>query len=198
MDNLKVENCFIWQTCWGLKPRRPPLSYSSEGLLRRRKRGARIHRSLATRSRNIKNYRQVKKTNQKLKIKNIALFCIWEGARVWAHGNYSFDLQLSYLGPVSCSFPSWVPSGWLQWLDGCNIPLFVDMAGNLFHSQAAYRFFKSLRNWPNSIISGLPFLSPGDLPNPGIKPMASALAGEFFTAKPPGKPNSIIPRIISP
>ena len=32
--------------------------------------------------------------------------------------------------------------------------------------------------------SGLPFPSPGDLPNPGIKPvslMSSALAGRFFT-----------------
>ena len=29
--------------------------------------------------------------------------------------------------------------------------------------------------------SGLPFPSPGDLPNPGIKPLSPALAGEFFT-----------------
>ena len=35
--------------------------------------------------------------------------------------------------------------------------------------------------------SGLPFLSPGDLPNSGIKPMSPALAGGFFTIKPPGK-----------
>ena len=28
--------------------------------------------------------------------------------------------------------------------------------------------------------SGLPFPSPGDLPNPGIKPTSPALAGEFF------------------
>ena len=30
--------------------------------------------------------------------------------------------------------------------------------------------------------SGLPFPSPGDLPNPGIQPGASALAARFFTA----------------
>ena len=39
--------------------------------------------------------------------------------------------------------------------------------------------------------SGLPFLSPGDLPNPGIKPafpVSSTLAGEFFTTEPSGKP----------
>ena len=35
--------------------------------------------------------------------------------------------------------------------------------------------------------SGLPFPSPGDLPNSGIKPMSPALAGGFFTAEPPGK-----------
>ena len=29
--------------------------------------------------------------------------------------------------------------------------------------------------------SGLPFPPPGDLPNPGIEPVSSALAGGFFT-----------------
>ena len=36
--------------------------------------------------------------------------------------------------------------------------------------------------------SGLPFPSPGDLPNPGIEPRSPALAGGFFTTEPPGKP----------
>ena len=39
--------------------------------------------------------------------------------------------------------------------------------------------------------SGLPFLSPGDLPNPGIEPtslVSPALTGGFFTTEPPGKP----------
>ena len=39
--------------------------------------------------------------------------------------------------------------------------------------------------------SGLPFLFPGDLPNPGIKPespASPALVGRFFITKPPGKP----------
>ena len=34
---------------------------------------------------------------------------------------------------------------------------------------------------------GLPFPTPGDLPDPGIEPPTPALAGRFFTAKPPGK-----------
>ena len=36
--------------------------------------------------------------------------------------------------------------------------------------------------------SELPFPSPGDLPNPGIKPAFPALAGGFSTTEPPGKP----------
>ena len=38
--------------------------------------------------------------------------------------------------------------------------------------------------------SGLPFPSPGDLPNSGVKPMylaSPAIAGRFFTTGPPGK-----------
>ena len=50
---------------------------------------------------------------------------------------------------------------------------------------------------PGSSIHGIPqarilewvaFLSPGDLPDSGIKPSFPALAGRFFTAEPPGKP----------
>ena len=37
--------------------------------------------------------------------------------------------------------------------------------------------------------SGLPFPSPRDLPDPGIEPVASALATGFFTTEPPGKPD---------
>ena len=35
--------------------------------------------------------------------------------------------------------------------------------------------------------SGLPLASPGDLPDPGIKPTSPALAGGFFTTEPLGK-----------
>ena len=35
--------------------------------------------------------------------------------------------------------------------------------------------------------SGLPFPSPGNLPDPGIKSMSPALEGMFFTAETPGK-----------
>ena len=42
--------------------------------------------------------------------------------------------------------------------------------------------------------SGLPFLPPGNLPDPGIKttsPVTPALAGRFFTTVPPGKPGCV-------
>ena len=35
---------------------------------------------------------------------------------------------------------------------------------------------------------GLPFLSPGDLPDPGIEPTSFTLAGRFFSTEPSGKP----------
>jgi len=36
--------------------------------------------------------------------------------------------------------------------------------------------------------SGLPFLFPGDLPNPGIKPRSPALEADSLLSEPPGKP----------
>ena len=36
--------------------------------------------------------------------------------------------------------------------------------------------------------NGLPFSSPGDLPDSGIRPVSPALAGGFFTTEPPEKP----------
>ena len=43
--------------------------------------------------------------------------------------------------------------------------------------------------------SGLPYPSPGDLPNPGIEPDSPALAGEFLPLAPLGKPETAIVRI---
>ena len=39
--------------------------------------------------------------------------------------------------------------------------------------------------------SGLPFTSPGDLPDPGIIPRSPALQAEALTSEPPGKPLSL-------
>ena len=39
--------------------------------------------------------------------------------------------------------------------------------------------------------SGLPLPTPGDLPNPGMKPVSLTLAGGFFMIVTPGKPHVI-------
>ena len=38
--------------------------------------------------------------------------------------------------------------------------------------------------------SGLPFPSPVDLPNPGLKPITPALASGFFPSETPGEPKA--------
>ena len=38
--------------------------------------------------------------------------------------------------------------------------------------------------------SGLPFPSPGDLPNPGIKPESPTFQADALTSEPPGKPSA--------
>ena len=56
------------------------------------------------------------------------------------------------------------------WTVACQAPLFMG--------------FSRQEYW-----NGLPLPSPGDLPDPGIEHASPALAGRFFTAEPPGKPN---------
>ena len=40
--------------------------------------------------------------------------------------------------------------------------------------------------------SGLPFPSPGDLPDPGIEPGSPTLQADALPSEPPGNPNSIL------
>ena len=47
----------------------------------------------------------------------------------------------------------------------------------------AYQAPQSMQNY----CSGLPFPSPGDLPNPGIKPRSPALQADTLPSEPPGK-----------
>ena len=51
------------------------------------------------------------------------------------------------------------------------------------HQAPLYMRFSRQEDW-----SGLPFLSPGDLPDPGTEPGSLALGSRFFTTEPPGKP----------
>ena len=59
------------------------------------------------------------------------------------------------------------------------------------HQVPLFMEFSTQEYW-----NGLPFSSPGDLPELGIKPVSlvvsPAMVGGFFTTEPPGKPNPII------
>ena len=58
------------------------------------------------------------------------------------------------------------------------------------HQVPLFMEFSSREYW-----SGLPFPTPGDLPDSGIEPSSLAslvLAGGFFTTEPPGKPTHIL------
>ena len=76
------------------------------------------------------------------------------------------------LDPVTVCMLSHVCLFVTPWTVPCQVPL-------------SMKFFRQ-EYW-----SGLPFPTPGDLPNPGTEPMSPAspaLAGGFFTTEPPGKP----------
>ena len=45
---------------------------------------------------------------------------------------------------------------------------------------------------------GLPFPSPGDLPNPGIKPRSPALQADSLPSEPPGKPTKPAVKMVVP
>ena len=51
------------------------------------------------------------------------------------------------------------------------------------HKAPLYVGFSRQEYW-----SGVPFPSPGDLPNPGIKPRSSALQADSLPTELPGKP----------
>ena len=63
----------------------------------------------------------------------------------------------------------------------CHIRLFVT-PWTVLHQAPLSMEFPRQEYW-----SGLPFPTPGDPPNPGIKPPSLALTGKFFTTVPPGK-----------
>ena len=49
---------------------------------------------------------------------------------------------------------------------------------------SSLRGFSQAEHW-----RGLPFPSPGDLSDAGVKPVSAALASGFLTTEPPGSPN---------
>ena len=53
----------------------------------------------------------------------------------------------------------------------------------------AYQALPSMGFFRQEYWTGLPFLSPVDLPDPGIEPVSSAFQADALTSEPPGKPN---------
>ena len=53
---------------------------------------------------------------------------------------------------------------------------------------AAYQALLSMGFSRQECWSGLPFPSPGDLPDPGIEPRSPALQADVLPSEPPGKP----------
>ena len=51
----------------------------------------------------------------------------------------------------------------------------------------AYQALSSMGFSRHEYWSGFPFPSPGDLPNPGIKPRSPALQSDSLLSEPPGK-----------
>ena len=64
----------------------------------------------------------------------------------------------------------------------------------LFATQwtVAYQAPPSMGFFRQEYWSGLPFSSPGDLPNPGIELGFPALEADALTSEPPGKPINIV------
>ena len=65
------------------------------------------------------------------------------------------------------------------------IPLFVTLWTVAYQAPLSMGFSKQ-EYW-----SGLPFPSPGDLPDPGIEPGSPALQADALTSEPPGSCNIV-------
>ena len=94
-----------------------------------------------------------------------------EGSSLPLIGMYPLSVSLPFLPPLCCvlSHFSRVQLFVIPWTVACQAPLSMG--------------FSRQEYW-----SGLPFLSPRGLPNPGMEPESPALTGRFFTTEPPGKP----------
>ena len=71
----------------------------------------------------------------------------------------------------------------------CGLSLFSRVGLPATPWSAAHQAPLSIGFSRQEYLSGLPFPSLGDLPNPGIKPGSPALQADFFSFEPPGKPS---------
>ena len=102
--------------------------------------------------------------------------------------NLSFPSCFCHHFPFSSVF-SWSLAHplclWMCYLLSC-VRLFVT-PWTVAHQAPLSMEFSRQEYW-----SGLPFLSPGDLPNPGIRPWSPVLQGDSLPSEPPGKPSWVL------
>ena len=88
---------------------------------------------------------------------------------------------------IFSSVPYWQEVPFLYYLEHCCLvaelcPTFCNPMDYIVH-QASLPMELPRQEYQ----SGLPFPSPGDLPDPRFEPTSPTLAGTFFNAEPPGK-----------
>ena len=86
---------------------------------------------------------------------------------------------------------------WIQFLVQYSRPQFIYVLRHFSYFQlfatpwtVAHQFPLSMGFSRQEYWRGMPFLSPGDLPDPGIELESPALAGRVFTPEPPGSPQA--------
>ena len=93
----------------------------------------------------------------------------WLFSVLCCHKPHSFDHSCMCVCVCVCKLLSRSQLFVTPWVITCQVPLSMG--------------FSRQEHW-----SGLPFPSPGDLPNPGIKPGSPTLQVDSLPAEPPGKP----------
>ena len=112
---------------------------------------------------------------------------------MWGMGaEFPCCLLVSALLASPCVYPEvcWTLYLWEQWLIIIAVIKTAFSRVWLFAAPwaIAHQAPLSLKFSKQEYWSGLPFPTPGDRPDPGMEPTSPALAGEFFTTEPPGKP----------
>ena len=140
------------------------------------------------------------------------LSCSIMSSHLWPHGLYPASLLCSWgfsrqeywsgypiPSPEDLPYPGIEPGSPALWVDSLPAELPGKPKTRLDYSLSHVRLFAT--QWtvahqaPPSMgfsrqeyWSGLPFPSPGDLPDPGIEPRSPALQGDALTSEPPGNP----------
>ena len=113
---------------------------------------------------------------------------VFSNEQLFASGSQSIGVSASTsVLPVNIKdgfFLGW--TGWISLQSLSCVQLFAT-PWTVAHQASLSMEFSRQGYW-----SRLPFLSPGDLPKPGIKPESSALQAASLLSEPPGKPSKLL------